>query len=399
MLDHDPPPAIVMITVDDCGNEFFGCYGEGPPERQPRTDNIDALAARGLRFDNFYANPICTPTRACMLTGRYASRYNLGAAIEDGRMEFLPGREVCFPELLADTWCGHVGKWHLGSHFEALDPMVQGFRVRAGAALGVNDYFSFDYAVAWKWAQVWTHQTTYLTTQTTDDALAVLALAPRPMVLWVAYNAPHDPFHDPPGYSTDGSDIAQYMAMIEYLDQDIGRLLSALDLDHDFVILSADNGSPRSVASTSGHKSQVLEGGINVPLIVAGPGVSVGSTGSLASAVDLHTTVVEISGGSSSAADGRSLVPILRNPGAEVRDHVYVERFDDRDGDGFCELDLRAARDSRYKLIWDLDDEAFYNLDRAPPGEDGLPLDLDNLTNEQRAAYERLHAIVLARGR
>ncbi len=399
MIHHDQPPSIVVITIDDCGNEFLGCYGEGPPDRQPRTDNIDALAARGLRFDNYYTNPVCTPTRACMLTGRYASRYGLGEAIGVGDEEFLPGSQISFAEKLPDTWCAHVGKWHMGEHWQNLDPIVQGFELSAGTNRSLDDYFQWERRIGWRWGQITTQQSTYATAQTTEDALSILQLAPVPRILWVAYHAVHNPFHDPPGYSTDGSDVGRYMAMIEYLDQDIGRLLSALDLEHDFVILSADNGSPKNVASTSGHKSQVLEGGVNVPLIVAGPSVAAGSTRSLASAVDVHSTLVELAGGSSSAEDGRSLVPIFRESGAEVRDHVYVERFDDRDGDGFCELDLRAARDSRYKLTWDLDEEAFYDLDRAPPGEDGLPLDLNHLTDEQRAAYERLHDIVLSRGR
>ncbi len=399
MIHHEQPPAILVITVDDCGNEFFGCYGEGPPTSQPRTDHIDMLAARGLRFDHYYSNPVCTPTRACILTGRYASRYGLGMALTEDDQEFLPRRENCFPELLPEVFCAHIGKWHLGDHWLALDPIVHGFDVHAGTPRSLGSYFSWERAVSWQWRQVWSDLSTYATAQVTDDALELLELAPQPMILWVCYHAPHSPLHDPPGYTTDGSDLARYVAMIEYLDLEIGRLLNALDLDRDFVILSSDNGSPYTVASTSGHKLQVLEGGVNVPLIIAGPGVATGATAALASSVDLFSTIVEIAGGVSDAQDGRSLLPVLTDPAVSVRDHVYVERFADEDGDGICEEDLRAAREARYKLTWDLDAEALYDLSIAPPGEDGRPLDLSHLTDEQRTAYERLHDIVLKRGR
>ncbi len=400
MIQQDHPPAIVVVTIDDCGNEFIGCYGEGPPESQPDTPFIDALAASGMRFENYYSCPVCTPTRAAMLTGRHPNRYGLGHALDRGDPRYLPLSEVCVPEVDPLQRFFHVGKWHLGKHWGGFDPILQGFDLRVGTHGNVNDYFGWKRQVAASGYLVETDQSQYVTQQTTDNALIVMSFAVRPYVLWLNFHAPHIPYHDPPGYSTDGSILAQYMAMIEYLDGEIGRIVADLDLSRDWLILCADNGSEEEVASTGGHKAQVKEGGINVPLIVAGPGVPVGSvTTALASSVDVHATVLNLLGVGSTAEDSRSLVPVFLDPSAVARDHVYVERFTDDDMDGVNELDFRAARDHKYKLRWENGSQSFHNLWASRPGEDGPPLDIGNLDDEEQASYDRLHAIVLARGR
>jgi arylsulfatase B len=399
------PPAVIVVVMDDIGNEYVNCYGEGPADHQPATPNMDRLAAMGMRFDNFWSMPVCSPTRAALLTGRWPNRYGLGTVImeREGDPRYLSMAEVCVPEADPAHFHGHIGKWHLGSHYGSYDPILQGFDLRVGTLGNVKGYSNWIREIDWPGLLVSERQTQYVTEQITDNTLTLRGLLEdhRPYCLWVNHNAPHAPLHDPPGYQTDGSDLAQYKAMIEYLDSQLGRILATYDPGRDWLILLSDNGTEVDLATTTGAKGSVLEGGINVPLIVAGPGVPPGSvTQALANCVDLHATVLQMLGAPpSSAQDCVSLMPVLLDPNATVREINYAERFleEDADNNGRWDLDLRAARDARYKLVWEEGEVSFHDLWTAGPGEDGAPNPPHS--GEEQLSYDRLLAVVEARGR
>lgn len=384
------PPNVLVIVMDDVGNEFVNVYGEGPAANQPAMPNIDALAANGLVFRNFYGNPVCTPTRATILTGRYAWRYSLTDAIDAGETAFLPQAEITLPEILDGYYSIQNGKWHLGNHWQNFDPIVHGFDFYAGTIGAINNYYDWTLAIATTGGQTNVQETTYSADILTDNAITLINGAPEPWFTTMAFHNAHVPFQNPPG-TTSNTKLGRYKNMITYMDTKIGELLSSIDLTNTYIILLGDNGSHKDVVSTTGHKWEVLEGGVNIPLIIAGPGITTGFTNALANATDIYATIAELAGKNSNAVDSHSMVPLFTNPSATIREWAYSEINNE-------DHDSRMARDVKYKLI-DIDGvETFVDLSVAPPGEDGSPLDIGNLTQEQQASYNNLKVVLHMRG-
>jgi arylsulfatase A-like enzyme len=424
--DQGPPPAtgnVLLLVADDIGTDKVGVYAEHP--HPAPTPNIDALAARGVLFRNAYAPPMCSPSRATLLTGRLNRRYGLGKALTTRRGEFeLPLDEVTIPEMLAHGPHAYassaVGKWHLAgaeSPSGYRHPLASGFPWYAGAfgnvrntrIEGHEDYFHWrkdtNGRIAWS--------STYATTDTVDDALARIEAMPEPWFLWVAFNAAHYPLHEPPAGLYSARPLVTpadaYHAMVEALDREIGRLLASVDpqvLARTTVILLADNGTPKAVVTPprdpAHFKRTLYEGGINVPLIVAGPEVArPGSeSAALVHVVDVFPTVAEIAevdlaalrraDGGPLEIDGRSLLPFLHDPDAPSRHATIYQDFFAPNGDGPYRLDEAAIRDERWKLLHEADGtEEFFDLRGRV--NDGPNL-LGHLDAEQRAAYERLGA-------
>lgn len=407
MFAQADAPSVYIITVDDISTEFFNYCGEGPPEFQPETSSIDEIAAMGMQFTNFWSMPLCTPTRACVATGRWSSRMNVWDDVGDGVDYQLPLSAVTFPEVAPGVFFAHLGKWHLGTKWQGYDPVLQGFDLHVGTQSVVSDYFTWTRKISWNGYLNSSTQSQYVTQQNTDNFIAVQSMLSNthPTCIWFNYHSAHKPLHDPPGRSSDGTKYGKYKAMIEYLDDEIARVLMHYDPMVDYLILFSDNGSTNDLGTYPTGKGDVREPGINVPLVIAGPGIAAGSiSDSLCSVVDLHRTILELVGVNpalSPAEDSRSLVPILADPTVEVRPWNYAERFlPDMDGDGFWELDLRAARDPKYKLIWEDYGNmlCFTDIGNAVPGEEGDLLDLGNLTPEQQASFDLLFSVVTARG-
>lgn len=376
----------LVILTDDIGVDNTAAYGAHPDP--PSTPHIDALAAAGVRFHTAWASPTCSPSRASLLTGRLPSRHGIGSWLKTrGESARLEPTELTLPEILRfsphDYVSAAVGKWHLTTFDQpspALHPLESGFTCHAGSLGNPHDHLADeDLAEGYRlWEKAVDGQVgwsdTYMLTDTTDEALARVAHTREPWLLYVAYNGAHEPVHVPPDglytgqVNSDSPARDKYRAMVEATDSEIGRLLAGIPaevLERTTVVYASDNGTPKHGISepfdSRRHKGTVYEGGVRVPLVVAGPAVSEPGSESLALVhlVDLLPTIAELAEVDLEAVladagvriDGQSLVPWIEEPGAEGgRQLLYSEGFWPNDAQP-RERHLRAIRDQEWKLI------------------------------------------------
>lgn len=408
-------PNLVLVILDDVGVDKIGAYHEFPAgAKAPCTPHLDALAARGLLFRNAWTNPLCSATRAQLLTGRHGFRTGVGGII--GNESEAPGlalSEVIVPELLSGYDSSAVGKWHLapptlaglrhpldsgfryyaGSLFNIATPPIQGGPVIPGEPVDVLPDCTPGGKLGYhNWIKVAfdpvTHEprqtcvTTYATTDTADDAIARARAMEAPWYLHVAFNAAHMPAEMPPERlcppleSCGQPDLARseerfevVRAMIQALDAEIGRMLAAIRAqDPEAVIfVIGDNGTspPGAEGEPNGcfgplrSKGTLYQGGVRVPLIVVGPGIVPGECDALVSSTDLFATFADLAGVASGAQDSVSLLPYLRGQREPRRATVYAESFlpdfTSPPAPGAPAFEpkshTRAVRNARYKLI------------------------------------------------
>jgi arylsulfatase B len=403
-LAQGTPPNIILILADDFGVDYVQSYAEGIAP--PCTPNIDGLASAGMLFRNAWTNPVCSPTRAAVMTGRQGFRTGVGDPLPNN----APGlalAETTLPEMLTGYASAASGKWHLHGNLGNSHPNDSGFDTYAGSIRGaVSDYFS--------WAKITngasSNSTTYAVSETVDDALAAMATMPEPWFTYVSFNSIHTPFHVPPsslcpsagacptGYcgnlpgNPSNPDLAK--AMAEAMDMEIGRLLASVDSADTYVFFLGDNGTPGQASEApflgTHAKGSMYEGGVNVPFIVTGPGVVVGESPALVGSVDLFATFAELAGVGATADDSVSLVPCLSDVSASVRTTLYTERFDSHPASYPAPDHQQAIRDGQYKLIRRQGagvTEEFYDLFASPFETANL---LPGLTAPQQAAYDML---------
>ncbi|MCB1406867.1 MAG: sulfatase-like hydrolase/transferase [Rhodobacteraceae bacterium] len=404
-------PNVLLIVADDMGIDASRCYALG--EQQAPMPNLEALCASGMVFENAYSAPVCSPTRATIMTGQYGFRTGVGAAIPpDGTSGLSADLTSLFDVLAATDYSANlIGKWHLaGSDAAHTHP----------AELGVPDYFGpfmggvRDY---WHWTAVSNGEDVpvdgYATTVLTDRAIDWIGGQTDPWFLWLAYNAPHTPFHLPPGdlhgfddLSDDADAIAQaplgyYNAMLEALDTEIGRLLASLspeDRDNTLIIFIGDNGTPsqvvRSLYGPRGAKGTIYDAGTHVPWVVAGPGVVSGRAADFVMTSDLFATIAGVAGVTVQMPDSFDFGPMLAGePGA--RTYVYVEHFSDEAPRG-PDIYGWAVREGDYKLVQRAGEDAeLYHLGRDP--FERTDLLADGTSEEEallRARLEVVHASI-----
>ncbi|MBL8222775.1 MAG: sulfatase [Bryobacterales bacterium] len=333
------PPNFVFILADDLGWTDLGCFGS----TFYRTPNIDRLAKEGMRFTSAYAAcPVCSPTRAAILTGRYPARLHLtdwipGRTPPGVKMRVpewtphLPLTEITIPEVIISTGyiSAHIGKWHLGD--QDYYPENQGFSLNfAGTHLGSPPNYFSPYGISNVSDTV---KGEYLTDRLTTEALRFLDQSrQRPFFLYLAHYAVHTPLEAKPetaaryrGRIRPGQAHSHpvYAAMIESVDESVGRVMAKLDelglSRHTVVIFTSDNGGVigrRHITSNEPlreEKATLYEGGIRVPAIIRWPGVT--APGSVSdtpiTSVDYFPTILEIAGLKPPASiDGASLVPL-----------------------------------------------------------------------------------------
>lgn len=350
-------PNILFIIADDMGKDATQGFSEG--SIKPSTPNLDKINNDGLVFNNFWVNPTCSPTRASMITGKYGYRTGVKFA-NDELSQTEKVLQKYISEETNDTYASAiVGKWHLSGENTDINPESFGIDYYAGLIRGaVQDYYLWQLYENGSGSL----ETEYITKVFTDLSIDWINSQSKPWFLWLAYNAPHTPFHVPPSEMhlqgdlpsyTDGLDpMPYYMAAIEAMDYQIGKLLEGIpddELDNTIIIFIGDNGTPGQVAqspySMSTVKGSLYQGGINVPMFISGAGVGRnGEENNLVCSTDIFSTIAELAGVNiSEIHDSKSFKTLLNNE-AEHRDFQYSEKNDGTD-------DLWTISNGEFKLI------------------------------------------------
>jgi arylsulfatase A-like enzyme len=275
-------PNIVLMMADDLGWGDVG-YNGGRID----TPNIDTLAARGVRLTQFYAQPVCSPTRGALLTGRYPMRLGLQCGVvRPWATHGLPLDERTLPQALAAAGYATavVGKWHLGHITPEFLPTQRGFGQQYGHYNGALDYFTHirDGGHDWHRDDVPNYDEGYSTNLIGEHAAGIIAEhdKTKPLFLYVPFNAPHTPLQAPQSYIDRYADMKNqrrrtFAAMVTCMDDAVGRITAALD-EHDFppdntlIFFCSDNGGIRQLGSNGNlraGKGTLYEGGVRVPAV------------------------------------------------------------------------------------------------------------------------------------
>jgi arylsulfatase A-like enzyme len=391
-------PNIFMILVDDLGYGDLSSYGA----KDMRTPNIDKLMASGMRFDNFYANcPVCSPTRASLLTGRYPDLVGVPGVIRThltNNWGYLAPQAVLLPKLLsrAGYHTAMIGKWHLGLE-SPNTPNERGFDHFQGF-LGdmMDDYYNHrrhgnNYMRLNNKEIDPKGHATDLFSQWSVDYINSRKNAAQPFFLYLAYNAPHTPIQPPADWikriknreNNISDKRAKLVALIEHLDDGIGRVITALknsrQSSNTLVIFTSDNGGQLSVGANNGTlragKQDMYEGGIREPMCAVWPDKieSRSRSSRLALTMDLYPTICDAAGADiTHKIDGRSILPTLlgRNQPEEDRFLFWVRR----EGGRYGGRAYYAARYGDYKLVQNSPFEPLelYNLKDDPMEQNPL---------------------------
>jgi arylsulfatase A-like enzyme len=347
-------PNIIFIMADDLGYGSLGCYGS----KEIRTPNIDRLAASGMRFTDYHSNgPVCTPTRAALMTGRYQQRCDwvddqeLSVVYQQQRQENLRQRwawgiaakEFTIAEMLrqAGYHTGIIGKWHLG-YDTKFHPMTQGFDEFHGFLGGNVDYHTHVAGYGLKQLDWWQgkkieNESGYTTDLLTKHASDFITLnKEKPFFLYLAHAAAHDPWLGR-DVSKKNSPLATYKEMIEILDESVGAIIATLEENQlekkTLVIFCSDNGAspPRGISangSLKGKKGDLSEGGHRVPFIASWPGViAAGKTNrETVMSMDFFPTFAKLAGAAipqDRASDGRDVMPLLKDDSQKIERELH----------------------------------------------------------------------------
>jgi len=370
---------VLIILADDLGVDFVGGYGEGSDPAP--TPTIDGLLANGVFFRNAWANPSCSPTRACIQTGQYPFRTTVGRWIDyphnTNTIGTLRATEVTIPEVLDRDDGGYahgfIGKWHMSYQSQGLDvPNDAGWSHYSGALDGqVPSYTDWQHVVN---GAVSTSNN-YITTQQVDDTISWVTAQSGPWLCTLSFVAPHLPMHVPPahlhsqnlsGVPITNSSRPHYKALIEAMDTEMARLFQTLGpsvMANTNVIFLGDNGSVQNMAAPpflgGKAKGSPYEGGLNVPLIISGPAVvNPGrEVADLASAVDVFDTALDLAGATDAIpvwleTDGVSLVPYVTDSAVgPARTYAYSEQFNGTAWPAPLSSGHATIRNDRFKLI------------------------------------------------
>ena len=374
------PPNLVIVLADDLGYGDVGCYGN----TTIATPYIDSLAREGLRFTDFHSNgAICSPTRAALLTGCYPQRFGIERVFTPSRHYTSPGlplEAVTFAERLRDGGyaTGLFGKWHLG-YPAAFGPCRQGFDSFTGYVSGNVDYHSHidnaGNADWWRDSEI-TPEAGYTTSLITRHAVDFIRESKdRPFCLYVAHEAPHDPYQGPgdaafrelgkaaPGEGPREDKAGAYREMVQALDAGVGALVAAIHtcgLERDtLMFFCSDNGAkpPGANAPLAGRKGTLWEGGHRVPAIAWWPGrIATGVCDDTAMTMDLLPTLLAAADVEEPdhAVDGINLLPrMLGGAAPEERTLFWRTGANPREW---------AARRGPWKLHKRGDSMALYHL-------------------------------------
>ncbi|MEM1122878.1 MAG: sulfatase-like hydrolase/transferase, partial [Bacteroidota bacterium] len=382
-------PNILLIIADDLGVDAISGYQNSAV--LPNTPHLDSLRQAGLTFMNAWAAPKCTPTRATIMSGKYGIK--TGVQGTPGNLDV--SHTSIFSALANQTNNAYadavIGKWHLSQPVDYNHPAQLEVDYYAGSfPAQVADYYN--------WEKVHNDgstsmETTYATTDITDEAINWVNAQNQPWFLWLAHVAPHSPFQVPPAnlYTSTATSSNQdkYMTMIEAMDYEIGRLLDNIPsnvLSNTVIIFIGDNGTPNGVLQNypmRHGKSSLYQGGTHVPLFITGPGITRQNEqeNALVHATDLYATILEVTGGSLAGGinNSHSFKHLLSGTTGSKRAYNYTELDDDW-----------AIRDEQCKLIELVDgSQEFYDLIADTFETNNL---IDVLTADQIAVKAMLKA-------
>ena len=394
-------PNVVFIVADDLGHADLGCYGGRAAPFGPVAPTLDAMAARGIRFTQGYANsPVCSPTRFALMTARY--QYRLRGAAEEpinsrsrGSATLgLPPDVPTFVSLLRASGyrTALVGKWHLGypPHF---GPLRSGYERFYGPMSGGVDYFTHCAGNGahdlWEGEQEVSHAG-YLTDLLSDRAVETVrefASGSAPFVLSLHYTAPHWPWETREDsaraavvrdnlFDLAGGNIHTYQRMIRQMDEGIARVLQALvdagALDDTLVIFTSDNGGERFSDNWPlvGGKMDLTEGGIRVPWIARWPAriAAGGVSDQLCMTMDWTATLLAAAGVAADPRfplDGVSLLEVLDDP-AHSFDRPLHWRMNHRGQRALRRGAWKSLRVDGHDYLFDLDADERERANRGP---------------------------------
>ena len=403
------PPNVIVIFADDLGYNDVSFNGA----TQIQTTNLDLLTAEGVTFTNGYVtSPVCSPSRAGLLTGRYPARFGMEANLAYNPFDQslgLPATETLITDYLQDAGyhTGVVGKWHLGAA-RKFNPLRRGFDYFYGMLGGGHDYWEIDasapevtYLTPLLENKSPASFTGYLTDALTDKAIEfVKEDRGQPFFLYLPYNAPHSPFQAPEHLESKYSHITDskrraYLAMVDSVDQNVGRLLAALDQsgkrDNTIIFFLSDHGGVETGPMDNGElrdgKGSLYEGGLRVPFIASWPGRwPEGQTyDPMVISLDISATVLGLAKATvtdtTRPIDGVDLDPYLRG---EQAGHPHQALFWRK---ATVDNDIRVVRSGNMKLM---------QVGSASPVLYDLAADIgeqDDLFSTQKATARELAAL------
>ncbi len=393
----DKQPNIVYIVADDLGWKDVGFRGS-----DIKTPNIDKLAAGGAKLEQFYVQPMCTPTRAAMLTGRYPCRYGLQTFVIPSNGSYgLPTDEWLLPQSLKEAGytTAIVGKWHLGHADKKFWPRQRGFDTQYGPLIGELDYFTHKQhgVIDWYRNNERVDEPGYTTTLLGDDAVNLIQKhdSKTPLFLYLAFNAPHTPYQAPQEYLDQYKNIADpsrraYAGSITAMDDQIGRVVAALEKakmrDNTLIVFHSDNGGTNNpmfagegdvskvkIPCNNGPyrdgKASLYEGGTRVCALANWPGhIKPGSANGIIHVTDMYPTIAKLANASTAKCkplDGGDVWPAISEGKPSTRTEVVynVEPF--RGG----------VRQGDWKLVWRVTLPAsieLYNIAQDPSEKTNL---------------------------
>ncbi len=324
-------PDIIVILSDDQGAYDVSWRGS-----EIKTPNLDALAKSGATLEQFYVQPVCSPTRASLMTGRYPMRYGLQVGVVRPTAQYgLPLEERMLPQALHEAGYTTVicGKWHLGSFDKAYYPHARGFDHSYGHLFGALDYFTHvrDGKDDWYRDDVPLKEEGYSTHLVANEAVRLVKAQPKdkPLFLYVPFNAVHAPHQVPAQYKEPYKNLPEprqtYAGMVAAMDEAIGKILGALDetgrRKNALIFFSSDNGGPNPGKVTSNGplragKATLYEGGVQVVACASWPGhiQPGGKVKALIHMTDLYPTLLTVAGASLEQKlplDGMNVLPCL----------------------------------------------------------------------------------------
>jgi arylsulfatase A-like enzyme len=373
---NNQKPNIVHIVADDLGWKdvgFNGCT-------DIKTPNLDKLAATGAKFSQFYVQPMCTPTRAALMTGRYPFRYGLQTIVIPTAANYgLDTSEYLMPQTLHDAGykTAIIGKWHLGHADRKYWPKQRGFDYQYGAMIGELDYFTHDEHGVLDWFRdnKPVHEKGYTTNLLGDDAVKYINAqdAKTPFYLYLTFNAPHTPYQAPQEYIDRYKEIQDptrrtYAGMVACLDDNIGKIVAALDKkglrENTIILFHSDNGGTTNKMFTGqmadvsklklpcdngpyrDGKGSLFDGGTLVCACANWPGhVKEQTVKGLIHVVDIYPTFAKLAGASTEKCK-----PL---DGVDVWDTIAEDKPSPRTEFIYNVEPFRGAiRQGDWKLIW-----------------------------------------------